>query len=257
MVVEDEPDIYDVLLAMFEIWGIEGVAFVDGGEAVAWIESVDKGEVPGDLPELAILDIRLPEVSGPEIGARLRQSPRLRSIAIVLVTAYRMKPEDEAEARAKADADMLLYKPLPPMEEFHKMLDDLIVKRKAIAGQQPKAQPIMPSTVAKPVEPAAVAKPEPTKAAEAKPSDNKIMPPAAGSVNKGSISTGILKPPAAPKPASPNMPTPPKPPASVPPTSSASAIAPPKPPASAQPSSEPQSSSQSTPKPTPPTKPSP
>ena len=37
MVVEDEPDIYDVLLAMFEIWGIEGVAFVDGGEAVGWI----------------------------------------------------------------------------------------------------------------------------------------------------------------------------------------------------------------------------
>ena len=61
MVVEDEPDIYDVLLAMFEIWGIEGVAFVDGAEAVAWIENVDQGRVRGELPELAILDIRLPE----------------------------------------------------------------------------------------------------------------------------------------------------------------------------------------------------
>ena len=32
MVVEDEPDIYELLLAMFEMWGIEGVAFVDGEE---------------------------------------------------------------------------------------------------------------------------------------------------------------------------------------------------------------------------------
>ena len=74
MVVEDEPDIYDVLLAMFEIWGIDGVAFVDGAEAVAWIESVDQGRVRGELPELAILDIRLPEISGPEVSARLRRS---------------------------------------------------------------------------------------------------------------------------------------------------------------------------------------
>ena len=47
MVVEDEPDIYDLLLAMFEMWGIEGVAFVDGEEAVAWIEDVENGRVKG------------------------------------------------------------------------------------------------------------------------------------------------------------------------------------------------------------------
>ena len=67
MVVEDEPDIYELLLAMFEMWGIEGVAFVDGEEAVAWIEETDKDESPGELPELALLDIRLPgTVSGPD-----------------------------------------------------------------------------------------------------------------------------------------------------------------------------------------------
>src|ERR1700690_2295059 len=99
MVVEDEPDIYDVLLAMFEIWGIEGVAFVDGGEAVAWIDDVDSGKVPGELPELAILDIRLPEVSGPEVGARLRTSPRLGRVAIVMITAYRLTPEQEERGK--------------------------------------------------------------------------------------------------------------------------------------------------------------
>jgi CheY-like chemotaxis protein len=135
MVVEDEPDIYDVLLAMFELWGIEGVAFVDGPEALAWIDAVDEGRVRGDLPELAILDIRLPESSGPEVGKRLRQSPILKNIAIILITAYRLSAEEEREAIEMAQADKLMYKPLPAMPELREVLDEMISKRKSIASK--------------------------------------------------------------------------------------------------------------------------
>ena len=38
MVVEDEPDLYDTLLALFEIWSIDGVAFTNGTDAIKWIE---------------------------------------------------------------------------------------------------------------------------------------------------------------------------------------------------------------------------
>jgi CheY-like chemotaxis protein len=130
MVVEDEPDIYDVLLAMFEIWGIEGVAFVDGGEAVSWIDGVDHGRVRGELPELAILDIRLPEVTGPQVGNRLRRSPVLGNIAIVLITAYHMSPEEEIDAIQTAGADLLLYKPLPGMIELRQKMDGVITKHR-------------------------------------------------------------------------------------------------------------------------------
>jgi CheY-like chemotaxis protein len=158
MVVEDEPDIYDVLLAMFEIWGIEGVAFVDGAEAISWIENVDQNRVRGELPELAILDIRLPEVSGPEVGHRLRQSPILGNMAIVLITAYRLAPEEEQEVIAKAQADLLMYKPLPAMPELRQKMDGVIAKhREAKAKEAEKAAP----------EP--VAKPTPAKPTEAKP----------------------------------------------------------------------------------------
>lgn len=127
MVVEDEPDIYDVLLAMFEIWGIDGVAFVDGGQAVAWIEDVDQGRVrTSELPELAILDIRLPEVSGPEVGQRIRQSPVLKNMAIVLITAYRLSPDEEEEVLRLAQANLLMYKPLPGMPELRSTLDKII-----------------------------------------------------------------------------------------------------------------------------------
>jgi CheY-like chemotaxis protein len=83
MVVEDEPDIYEVLLAMFEVWGIEGVAFVDGAEAVAWINDVDAGRVQAELPELAISGHPFAGSLRPEVGARLRQSPILGNMPLL------------------------------------------------------------------------------------------------------------------------------------------------------------------------------
>ncbi len=132
MVVEDEPDIYEVLLAMFEMWGIEGVAFVDGEEAVAWIDDVDSGRFQGELPELALLDIRLPgNISGPMVGERLRKSPILKNIAIVLSTAYRLSPDEEKKVVTQADADKLMYKPLPRFNELQKILEEVIAQRRA------------------------------------------------------------------------------------------------------------------------------
>ncbi len=139
MVVEDEPDIYEVLLAMFGIWGIEGVAFVDGEEAIAWINDVDNERFQGELPELALLDIRLPgEINGPAVGERLRKSPTLQDIAIVLTTAYKLTPEEEKQIKAQAGADKLIYKPLPKFAELQKLLEDTISKRRA---QQTQIEP--------------------------------------------------------------------------------------------------------------------
>ncbi len=131
MVVEDEPDIYDVLLAMFELWGVQGIAFVEGGDAMDWVADVDAGEYTGELPELAMLDIRLPEFSGPAIGERIRSSPKLKDIVIVLITAYYLSPRDEESFKKQAQADALMYKPLPNNSELRARLNALIVERKA------------------------------------------------------------------------------------------------------------------------------
>lgn len=130
MVVEDEPDVYDTLLALFEIWSVDGVAFTDGSDAIRWIDDVDNNDVGINLPELALLDIRLPGYSGPEIGRRLRESQVLGDIAIVLMTAYSLSPRDEREAVALAGADLLLYKPLPAPYEFRELLQWAISKRR-------------------------------------------------------------------------------------------------------------------------------
>jgi CheY-like chemotaxis protein len=126
MVVEDEPDLYDTLLALFEIWSIDGVAFTNGTDAVKWIEDVDKGSTDTNIPELALLDIRLPGATGPEIGQRLRKSLVLNDIAIVMMTAYHLTPQEEEKIMAQAKANTLLYKPLPAPDEFRAVLQNAI-----------------------------------------------------------------------------------------------------------------------------------
>lgn len=136
MVVEDEPDIYELLLAMFEMWGIEGVAFVDGEEAVAWINDVDSGRIKGELPELALLDIRLPgSIGGPAVGERLRQSKLLGDMAIVLTTAYHLTADEEKEVVAQAGADRFVRKPLPKFFELKELLESVIASRRSRVPQ--------------------------------------------------------------------------------------------------------------------------
>jgi CheY-like chemotaxis protein len=132
MVVEDEPDLYDTLLALFEIWSIDGVAFTNGTDAMKWIADMDRENTHTNIPELAILDIRLPGVNGEHIAARLRQSPLLRGMAIVLITAFLLPPQEERKIVELAQADILLYKPLPAPPEFRGELQKAIAHRRSL-----------------------------------------------------------------------------------------------------------------------------
>ncbi len=157
MVVEDEPDIYELLLAMFEIWGIEGVAFVDGEEANTWIEESDKTP-PSEIPELAVLDIRLPgNVSGPMVGARIRKSPVLKNMSIVLITAYKLTPDEEKAVMEQAGADKLLNKPLPKFNELKEILEKAITGRREKVAAAASAA-VAPAKSATPAESATPAK---------------------------------------------------------------------------------------------------
>jgi CheY-like chemotaxis protein len=117
-----------MLLAMYETMGVDGVAFTDGEEAMDWIDEVDSGNYRGELPELALIDIRLPgKVNGIQVAARMRKSPQLSSIAVVLMTAHRLSPRQESSAKRRSGASHLLYKPLPGFREFQAILQGLVV----------------------------------------------------------------------------------------------------------------------------------
>ena len=128
IVVEDEPDLYDMVLAMYDTMGIDGVAFSSGEDAVDWINAVDGG-YGSEIPEVALIDIRLPgAVNGVEVSARLRQSVSLGSMVIVLMTAYRLSPQEEAATKRQARADLVMYKPLPLFTEFQRRLETVGVR---------------------------------------------------------------------------------------------------------------------------------
>lgn len=129
MVVEDEQDLYDMILAMYDMLGIGGVAFATGEDAIDWIKDIENG-LDDDIPELALIDIRLPDdVDGVQVAARLRKSPVLKNIAICLMTAYTFTPTEEKEIMKESTADLLIYKPLPRIGQLEKVLRDLVNKR--------------------------------------------------------------------------------------------------------------------------------
>jgi CheY-like chemotaxis protein len=161
MVVEDEPGIYELLLAMFEIWGIEGRAFVDGDDAIAWIEDTDAGKSVGETPELALVDIRLQQpYDGVRVAERLRRSPTLQNIGIVLITAYHLSSDAEREVMDRSGADKLLYKPLPRFHELKRVLEEVIAQRRVQVVKQP-AVPNVPPVPVKAAIPSVPAAPAP------------------------------------------------------------------------------------------------
>ncbi len=128
LVAEDEPDLHEVLLALCDLWKMDGIAFKTGEGVLDWIEHVEAGDFDDYLPKLALLDIRLPNASGLDVAARLRQTEQLKDMAIVLMTAYHLSPEDETAALEKSGADLLMYKPLPSVIELRNILDEVVTR---------------------------------------------------------------------------------------------------------------------------------
>lgn len=126
MVVEDEPGLYDMVLTMYSLMGVHGVAFTSGEDALDWIDAVDSGQFADEIPQLAMLDIRLPgQVDGVAVGERMRRSPVLKNTRIVMMTAYILSPKDETEIREAIHPEEFLSKPLPEFEQLKRLLFEI------------------------------------------------------------------------------------------------------------------------------------
>lgn len=101
VLVEDDPDISLLVAMQLEDLGLDVEALHDG---VAALEACR--ERP---PDLVILDVSLPGMSGLEVCRALRSTPELAHVGIVLLTA-RAAESDVAAGRA-AGADVYLVKP--------------------------------------------------------------------------------------------------------------------------------------------------
>ncbi len=106
LIAEDEPDIRDLLIFTLQYAGHSVVAANDGFEALQLAES--------DQPDLAMLDVRMPRMTGYEACRQIKAGPATHTIPVVFLSA---KGQDaEILAGMESGAVAYLLKPFDPAE---------------------------------------------------------------------------------------------------------------------------------------------
>jgi two-component system, response regulator len=91
LLVEDNPDDELLTLRALKKNGVlnEVVVARDGVEALDYLfaNGVHSGRDTGDMPQLILLDLKLPKVDGLEVLKRLRSDERTRLLPVVILTS--------------------------------------------------------------------------------------------------------------------------------------------------------------------------
>ena len=106
LIVEDEPDIRDLLLFHLEREGYQVAPCRSGAEALRLARAT--------APDLVLLDLMLPEMGGLEVCRRLREDPSTQSLPIVMLTAR--GDEVDRVLGLELGADDYVVKPFSPRE---------------------------------------------------------------------------------------------------------------------------------------------
>ncbi len=106
VIVEDEPDILEVLTYNLKREGFDVSHALDGSKGLALIEKVE--------PDLVILDLMLPGLDGLEICRRIKGAEQLKQIPVIMVTAK--GEETDIVIGLGIGADDYVAKPFSPRE---------------------------------------------------------------------------------------------------------------------------------------------
>jgi CheY-like chemotaxis protein len=116
ILVVDDNDINLTLIAkILELEGYQVTAAQNGREAIQ--------SVAQNMPDLAILDVMMPDMDGYELCRKLRQPPLNDLGPIVLLTA--MSSDMERQQALQAGANDIWSKPFD-MELFRRRIGDLL-----------------------------------------------------------------------------------------------------------------------------------
>jgi two-component system phosphate regulon response regulator PhoB len=122
LIVEDEKDLQEVLAYNLRQAGHTAVLAADAREAMAAIAS--------QPPDLILLDLMLPDVSGIEVCRTLKSDPATRDISVVMVTAK--GEEIDRVVGFELGADDYVVKPYSVRELILRL--QAILRRRAVPG---------------------------------------------------------------------------------------------------------------------------
>ena len=116
LIVDDYPDALDIWAIYLRSIGYRVSTAVDGVSAIAKAEQL--------LPDLIVLDLELPGISGFEAAGRLRNNPITQDIPLIAATGY--SHERQLSMARACGFDEVIVKPLLPdqlVEEIERLLD--------------------------------------------------------------------------------------------------------------------------------------
>jgi len=106
MIIEDEPDAAELFAEMMRLNGYRVLKTYSGTPALTLISQ--------EKPNVIILDIMMPEVSGLEVLRHIRKTPELAAIPVVIVSAK--ATASDIKVGLEAGASIYLTKPVSYMD---------------------------------------------------------------------------------------------------------------------------------------------
>jgi DNA-binding response OmpR family regulator len=106
LVVDDDPVILKLLEVNFEMEGFTVVRASDGVEGLERAREV--------LPDVVVLDVMMPRMTGHEVATALRSDPATASIPIIFVTARAQS--GDVERGMELGVDDYVTKPFDPLD---------------------------------------------------------------------------------------------------------------------------------------------
>lgn len=111
LVVEDQEDNRRIVRDLLTNSGYEIIEAVAGDEGVVMAET--------HVPDLILMDIRLPGIDGYEAARQIKAKPALNHIPIIAVTSYALSGDENKALEAGCDA--YFAKPYSPRELLAKI----------------------------------------------------------------------------------------------------------------------------------------
>ena len=106
LIAEDEPDIRELVTFMLKFAGYEVVAASNGEDAVR--------TAVRELPDLVLMDVRMPRMTGYDACRQMKANPDLRDVPVVFLSAKGQ--ESEIQSGLEAGAEAYLLKPFSPAD---------------------------------------------------------------------------------------------------------------------------------------------
>ncbi len=119
LVVDDHEDNIEVLRVRLDSWGYRTDACYNGHDALAFVKATP--------PDLILLDVMMPEISGIEVAQQIKANKDLPFIPIIMQTALD-STEDKVEG-LEAGADDYITKPIDFAELKARLRSMLRIKR--------------------------------------------------------------------------------------------------------------------------------